>query len=94
MKLNSLLTTVTLCIAYASSCLAFPALANMKPEELAALTKRFAEMPQERQLQIPTVGRKQIPDAVHPFIAPSATAQRGPCPGTNIMANYGYINRK
>lgn len=66
----------------------------MNAEEINAMTKRFMEMPQERQLQIPSVGRKKIPDADHPFKAPSKTAQRGPCPGLNIMANYGYINRE
>ncbi|KAF9528527.1 heme-thiolate peroxidase [Crepidotus variabilis] len=40
-----------------------------------------------------TTGRKAIPDSAHPFAAPGPTDQRGGCPGLNIMANYGYINR-
>lgn len=66
----------------------------MNSEELHAMAKRFVNNPQKRQVQIPTVGRKKIPDADHPYQAPSATAQRGPCPGLNIMANYGYIDRE
>ncbi|KAF7981359.1 hypothetical protein HWV62_33821 [Athelia sp. TMB] len=47
-------------------------------------------------LDIPPVvaiGRKAIPDADHPFQEPASNAQRGGCPGLNIMANYGYIDR-
>ncbi|KAF9528529.1 heme-thiolate peroxidase [Crepidotus variabilis] len=40
-----------------------------------------------------TVGRKIIPDADHLFKAPGPTDQRGGCPGLNLMANYGYIDR-
>jgi len=40
-----------------------------------------------------TVGRKAIPDADHPFMAPGSTDIRGGCPGLNVMANYGYISR-
>lgn len=29
----------------------------------------------------------------HAFQAPSSTAQRGPCPGLNALANHGYISR-
>ena len=38
---------------------------------------------------VATVGTKIIPDAAHPFQVPPANAQRGGCPGLNIMANYG-----
>lgn len=101
MKLyNFLVLAVAGLIALPSSTLAFPALAKMKKEEVEAMTRRFmAESTQpiqatKRKVQIPTIGRKLIPDADHPFQAPSSTAQRGPCPGLNIMANYGYINRE
>ncbi|KAG0147181.1 hypothetical protein CROQUDRAFT_62075 [Cronartium quercuum f. sp. fusiforme G11] len=40
-----------------------------------------------------SVGRKVIPDANHPFIAPGPTDQRGGCPGLNLLANYGYLPR-
>lgn len=40
-----------------------------------------------------TVGRKIIPDAAHPYQAPSSTSQRGSCPGLNLLANHGYIAR-
>ncbi|GAA5893869.1 hypothetical protein JCM5296_004623 [Sporobolomyces johnsonii] len=33
------------------------------------------------------------PDADHQYIAPGPTDQRGPCPGLNVLANYGYIPR-
>ncbi|KAE8222688.1 hypothetical protein CF319_g4159 [Tilletia indica] len=36
---------------------------------------------------------KLVNDAAHPYKAPSATAQRGPCPGLNTLANHGYLNR-
>ncbi|TFL05778.1 Chloroperoxidase [Pterulicium gracile] len=38
-------------------------------------------------------GLKRIPDAAHPYRAPLAWEQRGPCPGLNVMANHGYIPR-
>ncbi|ORY78104.1 hypothetical protein BCR35DRAFT_292135 [Leucosporidium creatinivorum] len=40
-----------------------------------------------------TVGRKVIPDSSHPFQNPPSGAQRGGCPGLNLLANYGYIDR-
>ncbi|KZP04731.1 Cloroperoxidase [Athelia psychrophila] len=43
--------------------------------------------------EIATIGRKVIPDDDHPFQEPASNAQRGGCPGLNIMANYGYIDR-
>ncbi|KZP15387.1 Cloroperoxidase [Athelia psychrophila] len=43
--------------------------------------------------EIATIGRKAIPDDDHPFQEPASNAQRGGCPGLNIMANYGYIDR-
>jgi hypothetical protein len=95
MRFPSILTVAVASLLAHPFAYAFPALARMSGEELDAMAKRFMQdQPQARQLQIPTVGRKQIPDADHPFIAPSATAQRGPCPGLNIMANHGYINRE
>ncbi|GAA5893865.1 hypothetical protein JCM5296_004622 [Sporobolomyces johnsonii] len=33
------------------------------------------------------------PDSAHPFVAPEPSDQRGPCPGLNVMANYGYLPR-
>ncbi|KAF7309995.1 Cloroperoxidase [Mycena indigotica] len=43
--------------------------------------------------QATDTGTKQIPDADHPFIAPGAEDQRGPCPAMNTLANHGYIPR-
>ncbi|EGF99480.1 uncharacterized protein MELLADRAFT_94316 [Melampsora larici-populina 98AG31] len=40
-----------------------------------------------------SVGRKIIPDAAHPFIAPGPTDVRGGCPGLNLLANYGFLPR-
>lgn len=40
-----------------------------------------------------SAGRKVIPDAAHPFIAPGPTDARGGCPGLNLLANYGYLPR-
>ncbi|ORY86707.1 Chloroperoxidase, partial [Leucosporidium creatinivorum] len=40
-----------------------------------------------------TIGLKAIPDAAHPFQNPPPGAQRGGCPGLNLLANYGYIDR-
>lgn len=99
MKLSPFPTLLAAGLAIAPSAMAFPAFANMKEAEISAMAKRAVQAlpPMEqrkRQVQIPTVGPKQIPDADHPFIPPSKTAQRGPCPGTNLMANYGYINRE
>ncbi|PWN94848.1 Cloroperoxidase, partial [Tilletiopsis washingtonensis] len=39
------------------------------------------------------LGKKKLPDADHPFRAPSGSDVRGPCPGLNLMANHGYISR-
>ncbi|ORY86722.1 Chloroperoxidase, partial [Leucosporidium creatinivorum] len=39
------------------------------------------------------VGRKGFPDSAHPFQNPPSGAQRGGCPGLNLLANYGYIAR-
>ncbi|CAD6892422.1 unnamed protein product [Tilletia controversa] len=36
---------------------------------------------------------KLVNDASHPYKAPRATDQRGPCPGLNTLANHGYLNR-
>ncbi|KAK4055398.1 hypothetical protein OIO90_003236 [Microbotryomycetes sp. JL221] len=41
----------------------------------------------------PTSGRVEIPDSSHPYQDPPSGAQRGACPGLNILANYGYISR-
>ncbi|KAK9419456.1 hypothetical protein SUNI508_07431 [Seiridium unicorne] len=38
-------------------------------------------------------GLQKFPEADHPFQAPGATDQRGPCPGLNTLANHGYIPR-
>ncbi|MCO5608385.1 hypothetical protein L7F22_062594 [Adiantum nelumboides] len=34
-----------------------------------------------------------VPDADHPFQAPGAGDERGPCPGLNTLANHGYLPR-
>lgn len=104
MKISTFVALAIAGLAAAPSALAFPALARMSADEVNAYAKRFMDqddkMQQEKRLAgnllgpIPTIGRKNIPDADHPFKAPSATAQRGPCPGLNIMANYGYIDRE
>jgi hypothetical protein len=87
MKIHTLLTLLAAGISIAPMSLAFPAFANMKEADIRAMMeKRSGGIPQasplqhqrKRQLQIPTVGRKQIPDEDHQFIAPSSTAQRGP----------------
>jgi len=42
------------------------------------------------------VGNYQVPaegDYAHRFIAPGPNDIRGPCPGTNAMANHGFIDR-
>ena len=101
MKFTSALCLTAGLVAGLQSVAAFPAFASMTPEQLAK-AKRFettmtsADMDKRQNppLLIPTVGKKLIPDANHPFQAPSATAQRGPCPGLNLMANHGYLNRE
>jgi hypothetical protein len=93
MKLSNVAVTVLASMAMVPCAFAFPTMGKMKMDEIESLARQFTET-NKRQVQIPTVGRKAIPDAAHPFQAPSATAQRGPCPGLNIMANYGYINRE
>ncbi|KAL0937154.1 uncharacterized protein CTRU02_206885 [Colletotrichum truncatum] len=35
----------------------------------------------------------QFEDPEHPYIAPGPSDRRSPCPGLNILANHGYINR-
>lgn len=84
-------------LSMASVASAFPAFEKLTAEQL----NRARQMLDERQVlpnpiapilggnMTVTVGKKVIPDAAHPFKAPSATAQRGPCPGLNLMANYG-----
>jgi hypothetical protein len=32
-------------------------------------------------------------DTAHEFQNPPSGAQRGPCPGLNVLANYGFISR-
>lgn len=86
-------------LSFASLASAFPAFQKLSPEQL----NHARQMMEARQVLpnpiVPilggnmtvTVGKKVIPDAAHPFQAPSATAQRGPCPGLNLMANYGWV---
>jgi hypothetical protein len=66
---------------------AFPAYLNdpSKFEEIDRIIRANPEIGMEKRLPqlFPPVipGRKQIPDADHPFKAPGPTDQRGPCPG-------------
>ncbi|PWN92584.1 hypothetical protein FA10DRAFT_301045 [Acaromyces ingoldii] len=45
----------------------------------------------------PNKGPYPVPDPkcpnIHQFQAPKPGDERGPCPGTNMMANYGFISR-
>ncbi|KAK4574868.1 hypothetical protein LTR86_001710 [Recurvomyces mirabilis] len=80
MKSTSLLIT-----AFGSLSAAYPSIlqhleANEKPK--AGLQKRVAF--DAAAQYISTTGD-------HAFVAPSATDQRGPCPGLNAMANHGYL---
>lgn len=34
-----------------------------------------------------------VEDPDHPYVAPTHSDRRSPCPGLNILANHGYINR-
>lgn len=61
--------------------------------EIIPLTCRFWTAISVLYPGSPTTGRKAIPDAAHPFQAPPAGAQRGNCPGLDLLANYGYIDR-
>ncbi|KAF4821847.1 putative sterigmatocystin biosynthesis peroxidase stcC [Colletotrichum siamense] len=40
-----------------------------------------------------TSANAQIEDPEHPYIPPTASDRRSPCPALNILANHGYINR-
>ncbi|KAH6903683.1 Chloroperoxidase [Coprinopsis sp. MPI-PUGE-AT-0042] len=97
-KLTSLLSLLTASIILnAFSTSAFPAyrtLAGVEEHELAdilaGLIPRKPEPPPE---PLEFLGTKLVNDADHPFIAPTETDMRGPCPGLNTLANHGYLPR-
>ena len=60
-----------------------------KPE---GLLSGLADLAQAPSAAVPSSNNfVPVPDADHPFVAPTATDIRGPCPGLNAAANYGYL---
>ncbi|TFK18470.1 Cloroperoxidase [Coprinopsis marcescibilis] len=79
-----------------TSVLAFPqyqSLAGLSERELKealpTLTPRLPTPPRPEVYQ----GAKLVDNAAHPWRAPRAGDQRGPCPGLNTLANHGYLPR-
>jgi unspecific peroxygenase len=97
-KLTSLLPVFTIsCVLHSLNVAAFPAyrtLAGVEEHELseilAGLIPRKPAPPPE---PLEFLGTKLVNDAAHPFIAPTETDMRGPCPGLNTLANHGVSLR-
>lgn len=86
----------------------FPSYRNGQPNPSPFLQRQSIPdymTPSQRQAQLQQIrqgpaaeGSKRratayTPDAAHPFQAPGPKDQRGPCPGVNTLANYGYLPR-
>jgi len=61
---------------------------------LGGVLQPFTGVLQDLDVPVPQdTGLAIIPDADHPYIAPTADAVRGMCPTLNTMANHGYLSR-
>jgi hypothetical protein len=69
---------------------ALPSFAGMDPEAVRAMVARATEHAStKRQLPQVVLGKKKLPDADHPFRAPSGSDVRGPCPGVSLEVMLG-----
>lgn len=93
-KLTSLLSLLTTSFILSNfTAVAFPAYRTLAGVEEHELTDILAGLIPRRPAPPPGplefLGTKLVNDAAHPFIAPTETDMRGPCPGLNTLANHG-----
>ncbi|OAG39748.1 hypothetical protein AYO21_06023 [Fonsecaea monophora] len=102
MKLS--LSACTALLGICVPCLAFPTASNVAllarargidvSEDLTfeEIVRQVQHQREKRLLVNPLDTPIQV-DGEHEWQAPSSSAQRGPCPGLNALANHGYIDR-